>query len=99
MIAFLPDKIDDELKTNGRVRVRRHECAVVLFADIVGFTDYCDTHHPEEVLETLTRITLRFEGGLGTPWPREDQNHRRLRCMVAVKRKGEMEVFLVEGLR
>jgi len=33
----------------------------VLFADIVGFTEYCDTHDPEEVLEALAEITLRFE--------------------------------------
>lgn len=59
--AILPDKIADELKANGRVQARRHECVAVLFADIVGFTEYCDTHDPEEVLEALARITLRFE--------------------------------------
>jgi len=59
--AILPDKIADELQSNGRVRARRHEDVAVLFADIVGFTAYCDTHEPEEVLEALTRITERFE--------------------------------------
>ena len=59
--AILPDKIAEELKTNGRVQARRHECVAVLFADIVGFTEYCDTHDPEEVLDALTGITLRFE--------------------------------------
>ena len=33
----------------------------VPFADIVGFTEYCDTHDPEEVLDALTKITLQFE--------------------------------------
>ena len=59
--AILPDQIAKELRTSGRVRARRHEDVAVLFADIVGFTEYCDTHDPEEVLEALTRITLRFE--------------------------------------
>ena len=59
--AILPDKIADELKANGRVQARRHECVAVLFADIVGFTEYCDTHDPEEVLDALTKITLQFE--------------------------------------
>jgi class 3 adenylate cyclase len=59
--AILPDKIADELKANGRVQARRHEDVAVLFADIVGFTEYCDTHDPAEVLDALTRITERFE--------------------------------------
>ncbi len=59
--AILPDQIAEELKANGRVRARRHEDVGVLFADIVGFTEYCDTHDPEEVLEALSIITQRFE--------------------------------------
>ncbi len=59
--AILPDQIAEELKANGRVQARRHEGVAVLFADIVGFTEYCDTHDPEEVLEALTLITQRFE--------------------------------------
>jgi len=59
--AILPDEIAGELKANGRVRARRHEDVAVLFADIVGFTEYCDTHDPEDVLEALTEITERFE--------------------------------------
>ena len=59
--AILPDQIAAELKANGRVRARRHEDVAVLFADIVGFTQYSDTHDPEEVLEALTEITQRFD--------------------------------------
>jgi adenylate cyclase len=36
-----------------RVVPRRYEEVVVLFADIVGFTSYCDTHPPEEVVANL----------------------------------------------
>jgi class 3 adenylate cyclase len=59
--AILPEQIAEELKANKRVVARRHEDVAVLFADIVGFTHYCDTHDPEEVLEALTEITERFE--------------------------------------
>ena len=59
--AILPDQIAEELKTNDRVRARRHEDVAVLFTDIVGFTEYCDAHEPEDVLESLTTITERFE--------------------------------------
>jgi class 3 adenylate cyclase/CBS domain-containing protein/putative methionine-R-sulfoxide reductase with GAF domain len=59
--AILPDQIAEELKANDKVRARRHENVAVLFADIVGFTQYCDTHDPEEVLEALAEITERFE--------------------------------------
>lgn len=33
----------------------------VLFADIVGFTAYCDRHSPEEVLVSLQDLFVRFE--------------------------------------
>ena len=33
----------------------------VLFADIVGFTPYCDAHPPEEVVQGLRRLVQRFE--------------------------------------
>ena len=59
--VILPAQIADELKANDHVRARRHEDVAVLFADIVGFTHYCDTHDPEEVLEALSEITERFE--------------------------------------
>ena len=59
--VILPEQIAEELTANDHVRARRHEDVAVLFADIVGFTSYCDTHEPEEVLEALTEITGRFE--------------------------------------
>lgn len=61
LAAILPDQIAKELKRSGTVQPRRHEGVAVLFADIVGFTAYCDTHEPEEVLDALTRVTGRFE--------------------------------------
>ncbi len=59
--AILPEPIATELKTSGSVRGRRYEDVAVLFTDIVGFTQYSDTHPPDMVLEALTEITGPFE--------------------------------------
>ena len=59
--VILPEKIAEELKANDRVLARRYEDVAVLFADVVGFTNYCDTHDPEQVLIALAEITERFE--------------------------------------
>ncbi len=59
--AILPEKIAQELQSRGHVQPRRYDDVAVLFADIVGFTAYCDTHNPEEVLEALREATERFE--------------------------------------
>ncbi len=59
--AILPEQIATELKTEGSVRGRRYEDVAVLFTDIVGFTQYSDTHAPDMVLEALTEITGPFE--------------------------------------
>ena len=32
-----------------------------MFADVVGFTGFCETHAPEEVVESLHRLALGFE--------------------------------------
>ena len=59
--AMLPEGIAEELKSTGRVRARRLDDVAILFADIVGFTKYSDTHDPEDVLESLTQMMERFE--------------------------------------
>ena len=60
--AMLPEQIAQELKETGQVRPRRLEDVAVLFADIVGFTAYSDSHDPEEVLGSLAEIMERFDG-------------------------------------
>ncbi|HXV71704.1 MAG TPA: GAF domain-containing protein [Acidimicrobiia bacterium] len=60
--AILPDQIAEELKTTDRVEPRRHEDVAVLFADVVGFTEYSDRHDPEVVLGALEEIVTLFEG-------------------------------------
>ncbi len=59
--AVFPAEIARELKETGDVRPRRHEGVAVLFADIVGFTPFCDARQPEEVLRLLQRLAADWE--------------------------------------
>ncbi|WP_170766392.1 adenylate/guanylate cyclase domain-containing protein [Ruegeria lacuscaerulensis] len=65
--ATLPNAAVHELKSTNTVRPRRFEDVVVLFCDVVGFTQYCDRHAPEEVVShlqemvnTCEQITARY---------------------------------------
>lgn len=59
--TILPAHAVDELKTFGCIASRRHENVAVLFADIVGFTRYCESHPPEEVIANLDRLITDCE--------------------------------------
>ncbi|HTK75444.1 MAG TPA: adenylate/guanylate cyclase domain-containing protein [Gemmataceae bacterium] len=59
--VILPAEAIHELQLSGRVAPRRYESVAVLFADVVGFTPYCDTHSAEEVVSHLQRLVERFE--------------------------------------
>ena len=53
LLSILPHQIAEELKRDGEVQPKRHEDVAVLIADIVGFTPYCESHRPEEVIADL----------------------------------------------
>ena len=59
--VILPAPAADELKRTDRVAPRRFEDVVVLFADVAGFTAYCDRHPPEEVVADLQALVEAFE--------------------------------------
>lgn len=59
--VILPDRIVLELKATNAVRPRRHENVAVLFADIVGFTEYCEHHPAEDVVAGLQRLVEAWE--------------------------------------
>lgn len=59
--VLLPDAIADELQATGQIEPRRHDNVAVMFADLVGFTAYCDRHSPEEVLVSLQELFTTFE--------------------------------------
>ena len=59
--AILPAPVVAELTATDRVQPRRYEEVVVLFADVVGFTAWCDAHAPEEVVANLQLLVEAFE--------------------------------------
>src|SRR5207237_9805666 len=59
--VILPGPIVDELKTTNEVRPRDCENVAVLFADLVGFTSYCDKHSAQEVVEPLQKLVEAWE--------------------------------------
>jgi CheY-like chemotaxis protein len=59
--VILPAEIVYELKTHKVVKPQRYEDIAVLFCDIVGFTAYCETHPPEEVISYLQEQVELFE--------------------------------------
>ena len=59
--AILPSQAVDELEQSQTVSPRRHEDVVVFFADIVGFTAYCDLLAPEEIVANLDVYASTFE--------------------------------------
>jgi len=59
--VILPDEIVEELKATNQVKPRRHEGVAVLFCDIVGFTPYCASRTPEEILRHLQELFEAYE--------------------------------------
>ncbi len=58
---ILPAPIVAELTRTGQVSARRYEQVAVLFADVVGFTTFCNEHPPEEVVQHLQMLVRAFE--------------------------------------
>ncbi|MCP4540048.1 MAG: response regulator [Chloroflexi bacterium] len=59
--VILPPEIVQELKVTGTVKPRQYQNVAVLFADIVEFTPYCDTHSPETVVSNLQELVEAYE--------------------------------------
>jgi class 3 adenylate cyclase len=59
--VILPDEIVAELKATNEVKPRRYDNVAVLFADLVGFTHYCENHAPEEVVPYLQNLVEAWE--------------------------------------
>lgn len=59
--VILPASAASELKATGQVLPRRYDNTAILFCDIVGFTDYCNKHSPEEVVSGLQTLFAEFE--------------------------------------
>jgi CheY-like chemotaxis protein len=59
--VILPAEAVRELKSNNTVLPRRYEDVAVLFADLVGFTPFCDGHPPEYVVNHLQGLIETWE--------------------------------------
>ena len=59
--VILPSQIVAELKRTSGVAPRRYERVAIMFADIVGFTRYCEHHSPDHVVEVLQRLVSQWE--------------------------------------
>ena len=59
--VILPGPIVQELKATNDVKPRRYENVAVLFADLVGFTRYCEGRSPEEVVPHLQKLVEAWE--------------------------------------
>lgn len=57
----LPAAAAEELRATGTVAPRHVSNAVVLFADVVSFTQWCGVHGPGEVVETLHSLFSDLE--------------------------------------
>jgi adenylate cyclase len=58
---ILPERFVDELKRENVVRPRRYDHVAVLFADLVGFTRYCERNSPDLVVERLQQLIEAWE--------------------------------------
>jgi class 3 adenylate cyclase/CheY-like chemotaxis protein len=59
--VILPANVAAELKAKGEVRPRRVENVGVLFADVAGFTRYCDSRDPETIHRDLQSLVKELE--------------------------------------
>jgi adenylate cyclase len=59
--VILPRQVVPELVQTEDVQPRHVDNVAVLFADVVGFTPYCDRQTPERVVEQLRRLVEAWE--------------------------------------
>lgn len=59
--ALVPPSAVRELKSNDTIPPKRFEGVAVLFCDVVGFTDFCDTHTPTEITDNLQELIIQLE--------------------------------------
>ncbi len=59
--AILPYEVVREFKVTGTAKPRLYQNVAVLFADVVGFTSYCDTHVPEKAVSNLQALVEAYE--------------------------------------
>lgn len=79
----LPPTIADHLSQEPGQIARHHESATVLFADLIGFTPFAETHAPDKVVGMLSDVFSRFD--------------RLVAASAAVKIKTVGDCYMVAG--
>lgn len=51
--SIFPPAVVDELTKTGKVQTRNYQNVAIIFADIVGFTSYCDQHDLSEIIVNM----------------------------------------------
>jgi adenylate cyclase len=59
--VILPDAVVSELKATDTVKPRVFDNVAVLFADVVGFTPFTESHSAGEVVENLQQLVVAYE--------------------------------------
>ena len=59
--VILPPSIAEELKSTGIVKPREYPGVAIIFTDIVGFTQYCETRDAQEIVSALDLFARRSE--------------------------------------
>jgi adenylate cyclase len=59
--AIFPPIIIKELTKSGNVQARNYKNVAIVFADVVGFTTYCDTHQPKKVILNIQALAAICE--------------------------------------
>lgn len=61
LLNILPESIATQLRQSGRTLARQFDAVTVLFADIVGFTEFASQLSPIEVVEILNDLFSSFD--------------------------------------
>lgn len=61
LLNILPEAIASQLKQSGKTIARQFDNVSVLFADLVGFTEFTTQFSPIEVVEVLNEVFSRFD--------------------------------------
>ena len=59
--SIFPPSVVGELKETGHVETRNYPNVAILFADVVNFTPFCDTHDLPEIIRSLQEFAVMCE--------------------------------------
>lgn len=59
--SIFPPSVVQELTEKGSIETRNYKDVAILFADVVSFTPYCDTHELEEIKRNLQEFAAMCE--------------------------------------